>query len=314
MTIYHEIPLLREVFLNRGVTQANYGHDNEWWAGKAIEVPYLSGSEPDEREELTYELQRLMAFLDKTDRSYGSTDALANLSAVKKWQRRRNMEIEAAVLNAWKGGIETRETGQVSKVFSIGVAGEDREDKNDVTEFAILDIPFPPKNSSHETLYDIADAVLWPYPDSDTDISSSSYLEHIADVIVFRLEGDESHKNIEVPAVWYPDRYLKSGRQAALDMRLRRREIEENLERIALLQDGLTHVSVKGGEKHINVQSLFKAALQHDVRQINDDSGHSHSSEDAPMPVKPSKLSAELQMIVASIDRKLLGISNQGPW
>ena len=126
LTIYHEIPLLREVFLNRGVTQVNYGHDNEWWAGKAIEVPYISGSEPDEREELIYELQRLMAFLDKTDRSYGSTDALANLSTVKKWQRRRDMDIEAAVLNAWKSGIETRETGQVSKVFSIGVEGEDR--------------------------------------------------------------------------------------------------------------------------------------------------------------------------------------------
>ena len=38
-TIYHEIPLLREVFMNRSEVQQSYGFDGEWWTGKAIDVP-----------------------------------------------------------------------------------------------------------------------------------------------------------------------------------------------------------------------------------------------------------------------------------
>jgi hypothetical protein len=321
LTIYHEIPLLREVFLNRLDILQNYGFDTEWWSGKAIDLPVILGLEPDDGQELTYEIQRLMAFLDKTDRSYGSADALANVRAIKKMQRINmqrsgiNLDLETLFFQAWRKVFENRETGQISKLFSVGL---DSEQRNDITEFAILDLPQPSRISGLETFYDIADEALWGnVPQSDTDIANCAYLEHIGDVITFRLKEDnELCDNVDVPAVWYPDRYLKSGRQAALDMRLQKSEIFQEVERITALQDGLTEVCVRG--KIVKVKKLLKAALQHDLDKVKDegdaDLDQSFISEDEVMAKasseKAAKLSADLGNIVASIDKKLLGKSH----
>ena len=286
---------------------------------KLLTSPYMSGSEPDEGQELIFEIQRLMAFLDKTDRSYGSADVLANLRAVKRMQRLSfqrsgtTLDLETAVWIAWRKMFDTRETGQVSRVFSVGV---DSEQKNEITEFAILDLPLPGEASGLETFYDIADEALWgSAPHTETDLSNSAYLEHIGDIITFRLKEDEPSNNIDIPAVWYPDRYLISGRQAALDMRLQKTELNEGIRRIQILQEGLTEHMVRG--KIVKVQNLLKAALRHDVDEVagegdgDADLIGSFLSEDAVISKasseKAAKLSAELGKIVASIDKKLLG-------
>jgi hypothetical protein len=272
-TIYHEIPLLREVLLNRADVQQSYGFDSEWWTGKAIEVPYVSGCEPDEGQELIYEMQRLMAFLDKTDRSYGSADALANARAVKKMQRFASQrsalstDLESVVWYAWRKVFDPRETGQIPKVFSLGV---DSEQQNETQEFAILDLPLPGKTSDLETFYDIADEALW---------SSQEQTE------------------------------------AALEMRLQKTAINEEVSRISRLKDSLTEVCVRG--KIVKVQNLLKAALRHDLDEVEAegeaDPNESFLSEDAAISrassEKAAKLSAELGKIVASIDKKLLGMS-----
>jgi hypothetical protein len=121
LTIYHEIPLIREIFLPRaGQDQApNYGYDKEWWTGKAIDIPTVFGEDVTPPNEVNMELQRLMAFLDKTDRSYGSIEALANLRDVKK-ALRKEPKLEAAVLNAWKNGIPDDQYGKDGKVRNAG--------------------------------------------------------------------------------------------------------------------------------------------------------------------------------------------------
>jgi len=313
-TIYHEIPLLREVFMNRSDVQASYGLDNEWWTGKAIEVPYITGSEPDDGQQMLYEIQRLMAFLDKTDRSYGSAETLANLHAVQRQQSLNiqtgsSSDIETAIWTAWRKVFKSRETGHVSKVFSVGV---DNEEKKQVTEFAILELPLPGKTSSLETFYDIADEALWPFDATNT--GNSAYLDHIADVITFRLKEVDPANPMDVPAVWYPDRYMESSRQAALDMRIQRAKVVEKMRTIASLQESLTTTVVRG--KMIKVQDLFSAALQHDVDQVN---GQDYSDQDESAfsdertnsnvsSEKSAKLSAELNKVMASIDKKLEGI------
>jgi hypothetical protein len=314
LTIYHEIPLLREVFLNRLDILPNYGHDKEWWQGKPFDLPISMNVEPDEDQELTYEIQRLMAFLDKTDRSYGSTEALVNLPAIKRMQRllqRRGdaYDMETSVFRAWRKIFEKRETGQVSKLFSVGVENERR---TEINEFAILDFDQPAKDSGIETFYEIADQALWPVLDSD--IANCSYLEHVGDVITFRLrEGHVPGENIDVPAVWYPDRYMKAGRQAALNMRQQKAEVNEESRRITELQEILTQVYVRN--KMLKVKTLLRAALQHDQDKIQDERNvypeQSFISEDEAMSKvssdKAAKLSADLHKLVKSIDRKLLG-------
>ena len=314
LTIYHEIPLLREVFLNRADVLQNYGFSLEWWSGNSVEISFMLGLEPSEGQELTYEIQRVMAFLDKTDRSYGSAEVLANLPTVKKAERLsklkgRDSGPESAMLFAWKKIFESRETGQANKLFSIGVAGEEEADSE---EFAILDLQQPTKESGLETLYDIADQLLWPH--LEPDIANCAYLDHIADVITFRIREElGASENVDVPAVWYPDRYLKSGRQAALDMRLQKAEVNDELQKMHRLQDTLTEICFKG--KALKVKDMFRAALKHDQEKVQDENDaspdESYVGEDEAMAQvrseKAKKLSDDLGRLVASIDKKLQG-------
>jgi hypothetical protein len=299
LTIYHEIPLTRNLFLNKNDLLPSYGHGREWWTGKDIEVVY------GDYQELDRELQRLMAFLDNTERSYGSVEALLNHPDVKK-ARYNIPEVEAAVLMAWKKIFDPNNKGMVNQIFSAGVGSESEEDQPKY--FAILDLRLPDKDSIFDTLYDVADEILWPGFEP-FELEHSPYLSHIAEVIAFRIEGNEENKSIDVPATWYPDRYLKPARQAALEMRLKKHEIDEKLKEISEIENSLTLFPVRG--KLVEVRSLFEASLKHDEAEIKDDV---EDVEDVDMisSQRPSKaatkLSAELRKVMASIDKKLIGM------
>lgn len=309
LTMYHEIPLVREILLDRKNVLPSYGSSNEWWTGKAIELPSMSGPE-DARYQVGLEMQRLMAFLDKTDRSYGSADALAYLPAVKEQQRKYDGEgVEFSVMRAYRellGDFDS--AGAIKKLFSIGVGGTNQSDSE---EFCILRFELPQKDSDQQTFYDIADAALWPL--DPLDLSNSSYLSHIADVITFQLIGDAFSKGVDIPYVWYPDRYLESSRQAALDMRVKKADIKEKLRRIDAQQERLTNYTMLGNTK-VKVKDLFEAVLQHDIDEVMED-GVSNSANDATeegfllreQSPKTKKLSAEVRKLMDSIDQKLTG-------
>jgi hypothetical protein len=304
LTIYYEIPKIREVFLDRGNVLPSYGFDKEWWAGKAIELPAVYEDEGPSSLEVKWEIQRLMAFLSKTDRSYGSIEALANLKEVKKG-RIWSQDAEPAVLEAWRDA-PTNNQALINKLFSKGVSCEAEEEHT--KDFAMLELVLPPNDSIHDSLYDLADEALWPSL-SPLDFDQSPYLSHIADVIAFKIEGDESKRSIDIPAIWYPDRYLKSGRQASLDMRLRKHNVQEELDRIAILENRLTNFQMRDG-KVIKVKDLFKASLQHDEARIETDGQSPENTNVDMMSTRPSKannLSAELRQLVANIDKKLSG-------
>ena len=179
-------------------------------------------------------------------------------------------------------------------------------------EFGILDLYLPDPDSPQETLYDIADEALWPDL-GPLEFDRSPYLSHVADVIAFRIEGDETKKNIEVPVTWYPDRYLKSTRQAALDMRLEKKHVNEKLEQNLRLQESLTNYHLPNG-KTTKVKDLLNASLQHEQAEISDGETQAQTQvqedEDADLAARESAkktayLSTQLRNLVTNIDNKL---------
>ncbi|KAK8855489.1 hypothetical protein PGQ11_011401 [Apiospora arundinis] len=89
ISIYHSIPLVRNVLLSYGSSSSaqEYGSHMDWWKGQAIMGPAQdsgeAGASPDDGfPSFSDELQRLVAFLDNTDRSYGSADVLARTSDI----------------------------------------------------------------------------------------------------------------------------------------------------------------------------------------------------------------------------------------
>ncbi|CZR60074.1 uncharacterized protein PAC_09969 [Phialocephala subalpina] len=304
LTIFHEIPVTRGLFLNTPDSDMHYGYDREWWTGKPIEP---AENQPLKDTTADRELQRLMAFLDKTERSYGSVEALLNHpDIVKEMRRISNESPEAAVLEVWRKELEDSNPGMVRQIYSTGVDSEREETSK---EFAILEMCLPPKDSMQETIYDIADEVLWREL-QPLELADSPYLSRIAEVFTFKIDGGDETKSIEVPLEWYPDRYLQTGRQAALDMRINKLQIQEELHRMTRLEDRLAHAALRTG-KIVKVQDLFKASLKHDESEIKEEEeGHDDDmlSEQGPSPAA-EKISTELSKVVANIDKKLQALN-----
>ena len=318
LTIYHEIPIMREIFIDRADLANYYPYNRDWWTGKPIEVSGANGLEDQiivgEERRFNMELQRIMAFLDKTDRSYGSADVLAQLPIMKKRIYRRGVyggDVETIFFEVWKEIFLG--TGVRSKVFSKGIspAITDSDGEPESKEFAILDMGLPPRDSAAETLYDLADDILWPKP--TLEYETSPYLSRIGDTIAFRLDGDESCKSIEIPAIWYPDRYLESSRQAALQMRLQKNDIEEQLISIDTQEYNLIYHTSNSSNKIIKVKDMLNISLKHDSPG-NDEAGDNQISNSMDANASDSQssknayLSNALRELMASIDEKLEGI------
>ncbi|CAG8952025.1 hypothetical protein HYFRA_00000761 [Hymenoscyphus fraxineus] len=309
-TIYHSIPKIREVFLDRLNTLPSYGFDKEWWAGSIIEVPTIVDDDAEPEPQVNREIQRLMAFLDKTERSYGSIQALACLPEVQENRRYHNKPIEHAVLESWKNSLRDRENrAVVKKVFSRGVSSEGcPEDEG--KDFAVLELELPTNDSLETSFYDLADETIWPDL-QPLNLDQSPFLSHVADVVVFKIQGDERKRSVDIPATWYPDRYLRSGKEAALEMRLKKKEMMEQLDRINYLEDRLTNFQMRSG-KVVKVKDLFNASLQHDEAVIENGDKLLDTDMDMlspPRSRKSANLSAELRRLVESIDKKLSALN-----
>jgi hypothetical protein len=315
LTIYHEIPLCREIFLHREDLLPDFGHDSEWWTGKAITSPRdIRRSTTGDRDvKLMYhEVQRLMAFLDKTERSYGSVEALTKLDIIKNAP---SDDVESKFFEAWK--YAERGSSALEAIFSEAIQPNISESaeqvETDLSEFAILDLYLPNVDDSGElqTLYDLIDRALWMR--SGLEISNSAYMSHVADVIGFRLIGTESSRIVTIPELWYPDRYLESGREAALQMRKCQEEIKRSMREVFRLENMLKFFPLSGG-RTVKVRDLLDVSLLHDTEPPLDGAvnGIQFDALDKDMNSEPRvqdkfDVSAELQNVIASIDGKLKG-------
>ncbi|KAM3081481.1 hypothetical protein ACMFMG_004939 [Clarireedia jacksonii] len=308
LTIYHSIPMAKEIFMNRLSQETYYPHEPEWWTGKPISKPICSGREDqylvDEDRRFGQELQRVMAFLDRTDRSYGSADVIANLPFLAE---QAEFAVESKFFLAWHNYMGSH--GSLKHLFSTGVPGVDNEQTQDPKTFAILDLQLPNKDSLCGTLYDVADETLWHA--RDFKLSNSSYLEHIGDIISFRLEGAnkwEDQKPVHIPLVWYPDRYLESARKEALDMRIKKAAVEERMKRITERENFLTYYTDKNG-KILKVEDIFNLSLKHDQGMVHDGHPPDDLDGDSEMTQPPKgDLSAKLSKVMSDINNKLKGI------
>lgn len=311
LTIYHEIPLSRELFLDRLERPATYGFDAEWWQGKAIDSPVYGDDDSEtasDAKKFTHELQRLMAFLDASDRAYASADALAQNRLVAREQAStvRGKDQEATFLSIWRTIYESREA-MVEKLFSVGCT----DDRYDAEAFAMLDLNFPNKFSEHRTLYDVADDLLWPRGTGDS--SSSAYLSRVGDIIVFRLEGDENSKALEISPTWYPDRYTKENGQAAQEMRKQKGQIEQKLRQVYESQAKLSRINdYRTPLGQIEVAALLKTAGRHELDETEAREGSQlivtyDDSDNADQGSQNRNLTNHINKLIGSIDKRLEG-------
>lgn len=223
MMIKHDIPAARNFFLSLDAFDppVSYGHNNSWWKGDPILCANSESTEDlpetwsnDYRSvKLEDEIQRLMAFLDATQRSYGTADSMCESPMMKStWgdpvvQFYQNLYLKA-------GSQIVRSTMWTLVRFESGADEVPEPMTPPTSEFGILEFRVPNELSDVlHSLYSSWDALFWINQESELsgfpqeESERTAYMENPAEVLTMRIKL-EDHR-IEIPETFYIDRYLE---------------------------------------------------------------------------------------------------------
>lgn len=239
LTILHQIPLAREALLLRNKLLFDYGHDAQWWNGQTINLPKIvtvnDNSEDNDWEDIVHETQRIMAFLDSTQRAFGSSDALAGLRQMHAVSS-DSEEIVARFLEAWHASaIRADPDNPLATAFMSHAYKKspfDYPEDGDEPVSKELFVFEPVVEQAHgQTLYDVLDSAIWSdHPGEPLD---DVWLEHVGEILVMKLDSYENAKSVDVkiPATFYPDRYLSSCQDVAREMRTKKLQVQQSVMR-----------------------------------------------------------------------------------
>ncbi|KAG6068632.1 hypothetical protein E4U32_000135 [Claviceps aff. humidiphila group G2b] len=240
LTVLHEIPLARNALLSTGSPAASYGHNSEWWNGQEIlpqevlaqryaveefQWDQMDNPKPDTEEEI----HRLMAFLDSTERSYGTVSVLTDVlpyastgpeKQLYEYLGPRNEEVLRPLIM----------TAAVSPVFGDVVDDED-------VRFGLLELEHNREDyMCITTLYEAIDHTLWSDAFSLTDLhqgSKMAMLKDTSDVLAFKLNGEGPAQSIDIPEKLYLEKYQTSRKDEARRIQLAWCETKMAIARIA---------------------------------------------------------------------------------
>ena len=314
LTILHAIPMTREAFLLREYIILDYGQNSEWWDGISIESPKVveldRGYDQDpDWDDILIEAQRLMAFLDHTDRAYGSAEALANI----KWIREREDPVKG-FLELWRG-TAARLLGneELRDSFSWAVLTE-----GEVKDYPVIDCANLNSSQSNPyyTIYDALDDSLWSaFRATDTD---AAQIERVPEVLIFRLHcictPAVSH-GIKVPSTWYADRYLKENADLARKMRLEKEFFENDIRKLKEALGRLTEISSPVSTLNGNaLLTLASTYLEEDESSVLEDETLPNMIDASSVDLKSSnpshtEFAEEIRNIMTRVTQKIESMS-----
>lgn len=209
MMVLHEIPAARNFFLLLEGASPSYGNNNQWWRGDPIR-PSLDTTLDDwstNDVHLVDELQRLVAFLDSTDRSYGTADGLCLTTSLKdvSWD---------PVVRFYESLFNSSNTDEIPRMWTKVVI-ELSESRSRPQEFAILE--FRVSNDTPDflrNLYGQWDFIFWLTQENalskcpNEDVDQIASIQVPSQVLTIRVATEGPR--IEMPETLYIDRYLEA--------------------------------------------------------------------------------------------------------
>lgn len=218
--ILHNIPSCRNHLLSSNRYLDDYGHNESWWMGEAIRGPslvYNSENKSDDSQgtttpvpQIVAETQRLMAFLDESERSYGSAEVVAHMQDFAT-----NGSPDLATASVLQRFVETWDkTFPEDPLFRLSVMNVREESAT--TDLSLLHID----NSSHAihlppnaaSFSEVLDNTLWEKrPDGQFDF------DHVLAVLpnVLVVDMCQHHgQSIDIPTTLNLGRYMQSSKSA----------------------------------------------------------------------------------------------------
>lgn len=240
LTILNQIPLARNIMLQCGAPADTYGFNNEWWKGKEILPPYVPpnqsqsselewGSDEETKSGFEEELHRLMAFLDSTERSYGSVSLLTNsVPYPSVGPEKQFYEL--------LGGRNGETIFPLCQVATLALVNGDDLGEEDA-RFGLLEIEhLRSEYANIKTLYEAFDHLMW----SDVlswnemhDGSKMAMFKEMGDVLAIKMGGDGPEEGIDIPEVFLPEKYLTSRKDEARRIQKAWCETKTDMARIA---------------------------------------------------------------------------------
>jgi hypothetical protein len=308
LTIYHSIPLAREALLLPNYQQFNYGYDAQWWKGHRIEAPKIVSLDEHgahhNRDDVLIETQRLMAFLDNTNRAYASIDALAGLQNYRKKEAESEL---SRFLEAWSEGAMIRiRDDPTTQVFSSRGIRHDSGTIMDKFFFCLEPAVIP---EIDQTFTNILDKLIWADQFSDNPLNDV-WIDKIGDIVTLRLSDPlkkQGRLGVEIPAIWYPDRYMEHFREASHDMRVRRKNILEDLWRLERSEKEILSFTPAGRQTTLDIKKVLLDAAERAplILKNQPQPGSGTTSYRPPPGAGVSNCVKALQNLVTSIEVKV---------
>ena len=247
LTILQSIPMAKEALLARDLELPDYGANSDWWDGNPIQTSKVVfvdiPSADSEYADLIFETQRLMAFLEQTDRAYGSVQNLLHAKAVRDGGNRP----AADFLKAWQDAMkEARPNDPLNEIFTSTAVNDPLEAAKGQPQTAPLtEFQIPVTQQVLDlggTLYDALDEMVWPEDEGD-DVPSVHV--QVGEILVARVTSncqDVVGIGLDVPASFYPDRYFESSISAVQQMRAERISLLSTINQVSQMQAKLSLV------------------------------------------------------------------------
>ncbi|KAK3111248.1 hypothetical protein LTR53_013685, partial [Teratosphaeriaceae sp. CCFEE 6253] len=306
LTICHGIAGVREVLLSRHRVQPTYGQDPEWWKGHAISMPRLvhtlSGrpvnSGQEDNDSFVGEVQRVMAFLDRSERSYASAVPLTQEDAIKEKNQAagQSRTLMASFLEAWSAA------GRTSEGIFCTTWGLDESS-------SVFEILTPAAAGEKSDLRELFDSMYWG---ADTDDTAKLGFDHLADVLVMHVKSpdkDAKELGITVPLELRLDRYLQENREATADVRADVASSLSKIKKIAAIEKKLTTWKHPDKDKALDPMALLKHTHGVFDKTSRLEADNYSLPNGAPtgqdVPADDADLAAQLERVIASIDSKL---------
>ncbi|RMZ88949.1 hypothetical protein DV736_g3824, partial [Chaetothyriales sp. CBS 134916] len=246
LTIYHGIPLARDALLLSSMQVEKYMHDPQWWSGQSDEnhtSPTLAVEVHVDRFRLTLlaMIQCLMAFLDNTDRAYGSVDALAQLPGLKRY---RPDSPFSQLLEAWSdAAVGQCGPEQLTRVFSSTAVKA--SDATSISKAMVCLEPIVNRNHDR-TIVDLLDKTVW---NDSLEALDDIWFHHCAEVFTIRMWDSQNREEpLEVKAspIWYSDRYLEERKAESHAIRTQVQAIRKQMKYLSNLHNRCQFASVPG--------------------------------------------------------------------
>ena len=297
LTILHSIPQFRNALLSPAVTQDDYWVGEEWWKGNPTGRTRIVDDSIGWNEayglDIIYETQRIMAFLDNTDRAYTTVESMLDMDAWKSLEVPPGTDPDDDLLKFLL--IWSEAYAKQNPDFELdGVLRSVVNAQQEVKSF-IMDGTVTKRDGRDTDIYDVLDDSFFPHPEG------TAHIMDISNVLIFRLEGakqDVAELGCRVPATLYVDRYLEKNRHIINSMfegmavhSTKINAIKDQVDRL------MYHTPAKRNSKRIESLKLIKTSMK--AFQPKEDKEEVNEKDAATL--------SQLQKLHDSIESKLAG-------